>query len=135
MRLRFSQLPKSVQAQIVARYGPGIETKKKGSGENSPYAKKLQVALEERFPGLVEREYKPLRDRQFRIDFALPAYKIAIEFDGYRSHGISRKGFSSGLARQNLIMCAGWRFLRYTLKDVRDRLDFVLEQIESAIRN
>ena len=68
------------------------------------------------------------------MDFAFPDEKLAIEFDGYRHHGFSKTGFHNGLARQNFLVTHQWRFLRYTLTDVRDRLDLVLKQIDSALK-
>ncbi|QQD71906.1 DUF559 domain-containing protein [Acidithiobacillus ferrivorans] len=59
--------------------------------------------------------------------------KVAIEFDGYRYHGFSKKGFKQGLERQNILVAHGWRVLRYTLTDVRDRLEVVIKEIESAL--
>lgn len=101
----------------------------------SPYANRLGEALDVRFVGRMKREYLPVQGRRFRIDFAFPVEKVAIEFDGYRYHGFSRKGFKQGLIRQNILVAHGWRVLRYTLTDVRDRLDGILLEIEAALHS
>ena len=128
--VKFSSLPKNIQKQILANYGSDLFPTPFSA---SPYEDTLGRALEERFPGRAQPQYRPLACRKFRIDFAFPDEKLAIECDGYRSHGFSRSGFRSGLVRQNLIVSDGWRFLRYTLKDVRDRLECVLDQIQCAL--
>lgn len=65
-------------------------------------------------------EYRFHPERRYRIDYAFPEQKVAIEFDGYRSHGISLSGFRDGLRRQNLLVLLGWRVLRYSILDLRD---------------
>ena len=99
----------------------------------SPYADHLGDALDASFPARMLREYQPISGRKFRIDFAFPVEKLAIEFDGYRYHGFSKKGFKQGLERQNILVAHGWRVLRYTLTDVRDRLDDVMTEIGAAL--
>ncbi|OFC35548.1 hypothetical protein BAE29_15465 [Acidithiobacillus caldus] len=91
-------------------------------------------ALESRYPDRMVREYRPISNRRFRIDFAFPAEKIAIEFDGYRFHGFSRAGFRDGLKRQNLLTVQGWRFLRYSYSDVRNHLPDILDQVDTLLR-
>jgi len=106
---------------------------KRGFTSLSPYADRLLAALQERFPERVQAEYRPMAERRFRIDMAFPAERVGIEFDGYRHHGFSRSGFRLGLERQNLLVRHGWRILRYTLTDVRDRLDRVMAEIEETL--
>ena len=112
---------------------PEARRGKRGSASLSPYADRLLAALQERFPDRVRAEYRPLAQRRFRIDMAFPEERVGIEFDGYRYHGFSRSGFRLGLERQNLLVRHGWRILRYTLTDVRDRLDTVISEIEETL--
>ncbi|WP_248885838.1 endonuclease domain-containing protein [Acidithiobacillus acidisediminis] len=133
-RITLQHLPPALRAQVRAEHGLVRERKTAGEKSVSPFAERLGRALEDRFPGLVQREYRPLEDRRYRIDFAFPQSMLAIEFDGYRHHGFSREGFRQGLARQNALVLAGWRVLRYTLTDVRDRMDGILADIEKVLR-
>lgn len=135
VRLRLEDLPRNIRQQVIERYGEdlAINAGAKKNRDVSPYAEMLGSALETRFPGRVRREYHPLKNRKFRIDFAFPDVLLAIEFDGYRHHGLSKKGFSEGLRRQNILTAHGWRFLRYSLTDVRDRLDSCLEEIARGV--
>lgn len=137
-RLTLADLSPAIREQVMAQHG--IRTKEKRlvkpkhiGAALSPYADRLGGALDARFPGRMLREYQPINGRKFRIDFAFPMEKVAIEFDGYRYHGFSKKGFKQGLERQNILVAHGWRVLRYTLTDVRDRLDDVMTEIGAAL--
>lgn len=140
-RITLNDLSPAVRDQVMAQHGlapcKGIASKKvkpKQIGAAiSPYADFLGDKLDTGFPGRMLREYQPIKGRKFRIDFAFPMEKVAIEFDGYRYHGFSKKGFKQGLERQNILVAHGWRVLRYTLTDVRDRLDAVVEEIGAAL--
>ncbi|MBN6739037.1 hypothetical protein JKG47_00470 [Acidithiobacillus sp. MC6.1] len=122
MRLRLKDFPENIRRQVREQTGPVTSAE-------SPYAERLGRLLEQAFPGMVEREVRTIPGRDFHVDFALPADGIAIEFDGYRSHGLSKKGFVEGLHRQNLLVLHGWRVLRYSLTDVRDHSAVIVEQV------
>jgi very-short-patch-repair endonuclease len=51
--------------------------------------------------------------RRCRIDLAYPESNVAIERDGFDSHG-SRTAFDADRARENELVLAGWRVLRFT---------------------
>ena len=72
-----------------------------------------------------EFEVKDFRDGTRYIDFAYirQGLKLAIEIDGYTTHAsqISRTQFSDGLIRQNDLMIDGWKILRFSYDDVKDR--------------
>jgi very-short-patch-repair endonuclease len=52
-----------------------------------------------------------------RVDFAYPHVLLALEVDGYAHHSGRRK-WESDLARQNRLISAGWRLLRFSSADV-----------------
>ncbi len=140
-RLTLADLSPAIREQVMAQHGMHGLAPSKGKVKPkhicaalSPYADRLGEALDARFPGRMLREYQPVKDRKFRIDFAFPMEKVAVEFDGYRYHGFSKKGFRQGLERQNILVAHGWRVLRYTLTDVRDRLDGIIEDVRSALK-
>ncbi len=138
-RLSLKDLPPSMQAQIMVQYGIQKTTKpsNRKSTSISPYADQLEKALVQHFEEhhLCKEYKKAVPHRNFRIDFAYPMEKLAIEFDGYRYHGFSKKGFKDGLQRQNLLVTHGWRVLRYSLTDVRDRLDHVLSEVYQSLNS
>ncbi len=138
-RLSLKDLPLSMQTQIMVQYGIQKTSKpsKRKNASVSPYADRLEKALVQHFEEhhLCKEYKKAVPNRNFRIDFAYPVEKLAIEFDGYRYHGFSKKGFKGGLQRQNLLVTYGWRVLRYSLTDVRDRLDHILLEVQQSLNS
>lgn len=66
----------------------------------------------------IEEEYRPLSERRFRIDVAIPQMKIGIELDGYSHHGLSKKGFHADRERDRVLMINGWRIFRFTAREI-----------------
>ena len=66
------------------------------------------------------------------IDVAFPALKLAIEIDGREFHN-TPEAFESDRWRQNDLVLAGWRVLRFTANMVRDHPQIVLAIIERAL--
>jgi very-short-patch-repair endonuclease len=83
-----------------------------------------------------EYEIQDFRDGSRFVDFAYirPSLKLAIEIDGYGPHArlLSRVQFSDQLTRQNHLVIDGWRVLRFSYDDVKDRpraCEQVLQQL------
>ncbi len=68
--------------------------------------------------------------RLFRVDFAYPAEKIFIEVDGKATHGGIYEQIASDDGRQNVLVAAGWRPIRFTYP----QLKFSAEWCASVIR-
>lgn len=68
----------------------------------------------------LETEYKFDLHRNFRFDFAIPALKIAIEYEGIFKKDKSRTGHTSvagvmrDIEKYNLAQSLGWRLIRVT---------------------
>lgn len=56
--------------------------------------------------------------RRYRIDFAYPEHRLAIEYDGFRAHA-TPEGFARDSTRQNDLQQCGWTVLRFTWHDLR----------------
>ena len=72
----------------------------------------------------IYREYKFLTDRKFKFDFAIPLYKIAIEYEGGIFTGgrhVTALGYAKDCEKYNLAVLNGWRLLRYTIKDIKQK--------------
>ncbi len=78
------------------------------------------------------REY-PVMGGAYRLDFAWPEVKLAVELDGYAAHA-SLMAFRDDRSRQNDLVLAGWTVLRFTWKDVRDRPADVTRLIRAVMR-
>lgn len=66
--------------------------------------------------------------RSYRIDVAFPAARLAVEVDGQAFHTDARS-FQGDRARQNDLIAAGWRVLRFTWRDLTTRPESVLRDI------
>ena len=127
--LRLNQLCPATQRAVRDRY-PDLRHVKQDN--RSPHAEQFGRLLRNRWPE-IEVEHSPINGRKIRIDFALVPERIAIEIDGYRPHGLSKKGFSNDRQRQNLLVIAGWQVLRYTIRDIRLRADACIDEIERLL--
>lgn len=67
-----------------------------------------------------------------RVDFAYPELLLAIEIDGFATHG-SPRALQSDLDRQNRLQAAGWRVLRFTWVDVVRRPEKVAAAILAVL--
>ncbi len=68
----------------------------------------------------------------FRVDVAFPAIRLAIEVDGYAYHSHDER-FQQDRTKQNALLAAGWRVLRFTWADLVERPQHVLAQIASLL--
>lgn len=67
-------------------------------------------------------EYKFDEERKFRFDFAMPAIKAAIEYEGIfsrKSRHTTQAGYSKDAEKYNLASSQGWKVLRYTAANYR----------------
>ena len=70
--------------------------------------------------------------RRFRLDVAFPELRLDVEVDGWAYHR-TKEQRQADAERDNLLTQAGWRVLRFTWEDVRDRPDYVLGMIRSVL--
>ena len=80
---------------------------------------------------LPQREH-PVMEGAYRLDFAWPEQKLAVEVDGYASHS-STRAFQYDRRRQNALVVAGWTMLRFTWDDVTSQHEKVAEHIRAAL--
>lgn len=81
----------------------------------------LQIALR----GLPEpeREYRFLKPRRYRADFAWPAKRVLVEVEGgIYSNGrhVRGKGYANDCRKYSLAAADGWKVLRFTAADIED---------------
>lgn len=87
----------------------------------------------------VESEYtvatiEGSRAGRYRIDTAFPDQRLGIELDGFRFHARFPSAFKRHLARQNRLVGAGWRLLRYTRGELAD-IETILQQIQRVLQS
>ena len=96
--------------------------------------------LETRFRQLLKRNRLPLPAQQHtirrqragfaRVDFVYPEHRLVIEVDGFAWHG-SRQSWQQDLLRQNDLVAAGFKVLRYTWRDISTEGAAVVETLRS----
>jgi len=69
---------------------------------------------------------------RFYIDLAFPALRLAIEVDGYEYHRAADR-FQADRTKQNALIAAGWRVLRFTWADLEDRPEYVIGRIRQLL--
>lgn len=63
------------------------------------------------------------------LDVAIPEHRLAIEVDGKLAHDVRSDRFEDDRARQNALVAAGWRVLRFTWRQLNDNPAWVADQI------
>ncbi len=64
-----------------------------------------------------------------RVDLHYPAHRLGIEYDG----GVHKDRLAEDNRRQNLLLEAGVRLLRFTAADVRSRPEIVVGQVRAML--
>jgi very-short-patch-repair endonuclease len=73
----------------------------------------------------------PARTGEYRLDFAYPELKLAIEVDGYVWH-FSPEHTGRDNNRRNKLTLQGWQILVYTWREVADEPERVAREIAAA---
>ena len=93
--------------------------------------------FEDRMRALVRRAGLPQPVAQYpvgryRLDFAWPELKVAVETDGWATHG-RRQAFEDDRARDAFLLAAGWRVLRVTYRQLARRPMLVAAQLAAVL--
>jgi very-short-patch-repair endonuclease len=111
-------------AQLLRDCRPGVEAESE---------RRLQRVLERAgIGGWIANHPVAVGGRRFRLDMAFVRARLAVEVDGWAYHRTKAQR-DADLERDNLLMLAGWRVLRFSWEDVRDRPDYVLGVITSVL--
>jgi very-short-patch-repair endonuclease len=102
-----------------------------------PFERPTENDFEERFRGLARRAGLPQPKAQYRVgpyrlDFAWPEEKVAVETDGWATHG-RRQAFEDDRARDAFLLAAGWRVLRVTYRRLRREPMLVAAQLAAVL--
>lgn len=99
--------PKTMRA-VLAKRTPGYDP-----GDSELETRVWETIRDAGLPLPVRRHPISVNGRRYLIDLAYPEQRIAIEVDGFEFHG-ERTPFDGDRARQNVIVLAEWKPLRYT---------------------
>lgn len=79
------------------------------------------------------RQYKiQTRVGEKRPDFAFPDYTVAVEGDGYTSHG-GRKAWLYDLRRDRALEALGWDVIHVTWDDIRDHREEFIQDLYTRL--
>lgn len=81
----------------------------------------------------LKKELQFAKPRKFRFDFAIPEFKIGIEYDGLNSDKSGHTtlvGFTKDTEKINLAISLGWKVLRFTVLNYQT----VLQEVEKNIK-
>ena len=113
--------------QAIAQRGDGHDP-----GRSVFEARVIAAMAERGLPQLV-RQHPVIRSdgRMAFIDLARPSVMLAVELDGWATHGV-RSAFDSDRIRGNELLLLGWHLLRFTWTMTDD---YICETIERTIAN
>ena len=72
-------------------------------------------------------------DRTYRLDFAWPKLKVAIEADGYAAHGGTRLKFVADRRRAADLASAKWTVIPVTWEDCAEQAGVVVQRVRAAL--
>jgi very-short-patch-repair endonuclease len=92
----------------------------------------VQLVRRGGYPDPIRQYAVLLRGRRYRLDFAWPELRLAVEIDGAGVHGPD--ALSADLRRQNRIILDGWLILRFTWDELVRGWREVEEDLRAAWR-
>jgi len=105
----------------------------------SPLEEQFSALWHASYPCLArpEREYHfdPIYPRR-RLDFAWPKLKLAVEIEGgmyVRGRHQRARGYTNDCRKYNAAVLLGWRVLRYTTLDMKERPMQVVAEVASQL--
>lgn len=85
----------------------------------------------------VEEEFRFHVERKWRFDFAIPALKIAFEYEGIfskKSRHTTVSGYSGDIEKYNAATADGWKVLRFTAKNYKSILQHLKKTIDDTTK-
>lgn len=99
------------------------------------YAEMLlqRLLLEAGIEGWVANTSIRVAGRRYSLDILFEGHRLIIEFDGYEFHS-QQPQFTTDRERQNALVVAGYRVLRFTWEHLTERPDYVVATVRAALR-
>lgn len=82
------------------------------------------------------KEFLPIKGRQFSADFYIPSLDLLIEFEGVnskKSRHTTLLGYTKDCEKYNLMSLAGYKLLRYTIINVHNLEADILALINKTV--
>lgn len=133
--IHVDELPAVLDA-LAGTVGHGRRSVVVRAAERNPwsYAELLlqRVLLAAGIDGWVANQAIRVGGRRFYPDLCFPAHRLVVEFDGYAEHS-KRQQFLDDRERQNALVTAGYRVLRFTWEDLNRRPDYIVATVRRAL--
>jgi len=88
---------------------------------------------QEGIPGTMEAEFIFAPDRNWRMDFAWPSVKLAVEIDGFGFGHQAQQCMAQDNEKANAAVELGWRVLRYNTRQLGSKAG-VADAVEQVAR-
>lgn len=85
--------------------------------------------------GELVAELHPFEDRQVRVDFAIPRWRIYLECDGWTHHGAFLAAHHNDRARGMLFSARDWLPFRVSYKQAVEEGDWIVQHVREAMEN
>lgn len=72
-------------------------------------------------------------ERRWRMDMAMPAYRLALELDGWAHHGKQISGFKRDREKALCFERRGWRVIHFSSAQIKHELTEVLQAIADIL--
>lgn len=112
---------------VLARLDPSL-----ASAESDLESMLLLVLTRAGLPQPVRQHPVTVAGHRYRLDAAYPDAQLAIECDGFAWHG-TRVAFEADRERQNHLVNAGWRVLRFTWQQIVHQPEWVAATVRDAL--
>lgn len=133
--IHVEELPLALQA-LAGTLGHQQRKAVVRAAERNPwsYAELLlqRVLLAAGISGWVANQAIRVGGRLFHPDLWFPSHRLVVEFDGYAEHS-KRQQFHHDRERQNALVTAGYRVLRFTWEDLARRPDYIVATVRRAL--
>jgi len=116
----------SVMRELVASRQAGTDP------DATPLERLGLAALSEAEISGFESQYSPAFAPSWRFDVAFPDQRLAIEWDSRRWH-TRVDDFDRDRQRDRVAATNGWVVIRFTMQDLKDKPDEVIEQVTKAL--
>lgn len=97
----------------------------------------LHLAFKQTFPVECIPEYKFHPKRRWRIDFAFPEIKLAIEIEGaiwVRGRHTRGSGFIKDMEKYNNLALLGWKLLRFTSQEAHKDPGKIIDMVDQIYK-
>jgi very-short-patch-repair endonuclease len=119
-----------LRARSSGRRNPGVTALRRMLNERDLASPALESRLEVKvwrllvgsgLPKPVRQHRVQIDGRRYRLDFAWPSFRVAVEADGFTIHGARRRAYQADRWRTATLVSGGWRIVPVTWHDATAR--------------